>query len=113
MPADSHLAPARGQPSYRGHDVVTVAERADLVGATDRDLLESAGDEGRALVTNNASHLLPIATELLGSSGGSHGGLAHQDERFEDGFADRLYLEIMAEDELPLPTVERGRVAAS
>lgn len=40
-------------------------------------------------------------------------GLAHQDERFEDGFADRLYLEIMAEDELPLPTVERGRVAAS
>jgi hypothetical protein len=64
-------------------------------------------------VTNNARHLVPIATELLGSSGGSHGGLAHQDERFEDGFADRLYLEIMAEDELPLPTVERGRVAAS
>jgi hypothetical protein len=156
-------------------------------------------------VTNNARHLVPIATELLGSSGGSRGCLAHQDERCEDGFADRLggappnrcaraasgaaqaslpeararrhrmpgrslgrestprprldrapsrragrrqsacaggavlrvavsvatqgdtreeafanakeaielYLEIMAEDELPLPTVERGRVAAS
>ncbi len=36
----------------------------------------------------------------------------------EEAFANakeaiELYLEIMAEDELPLPTVERGRVAAS
>lgn len=42
--------------------------------------------------------------------------VATQGDTREEAFANakeaiELYLEIMAEDELPLPTVERGRVA--
>jgi hypothetical protein len=78
---DEHYSPTVAQGLRgRGHDVVAVAERADLVGAADRDLLEAAGDEGRVLVTNNARHLVPIATELLGT-GGSHAGLVLTSDR--------------------------------
>lgn len=58
----------------RGHDVVAVAERADLRAASDRALLEAADREGRALLTNNVRHLVPIATQRLGA-GESHAGL--------------------------------------
>jgi hypothetical protein len=78
---DEHYSPTIAQGLRgRGHDVVAVAERADLVGAADCDLLESAGNEGRVLVTNNARHLVPIATELLGT-GGSHAGLVLTSDR--------------------------------
>jgi hypothetical protein len=58
----------------RGHDVVAVAERADLIAASDCALLEAADREGRALVTNNVRHLVPIATQRPGA-GESHAGL--------------------------------------
>lgn len=78
---DEHYSPTVAQGLRgRGHDVVALAERADLVGAADRDLLESAGDEDRVLVTNNARPLVPIATELLGT-GGSHAGLVLTSDR--------------------------------
>jgi hypothetical protein len=78
---DEHYSPTVAQGLRgRGHDVVAVAERADLVGAADPDLLEAAGDEARTLVTNNARHLVPIATELLGA-GGSHAGLVLTSDR--------------------------------
>jgi hypothetical protein len=64
----------------RGHDVVAVAERADLIAACDRALLEAADREGHALVTNNARHLVPIATQRLGA-GESHAGLVLTSDR--------------------------------
>ena len=64
----------------RGHDVVAVAERADLSAASDRALLEAADRQGRALVTNNVRHLVPIATQRLGA-GESHAGLVLASDR--------------------------------
>lgn len=73
---DEHCSPILAQALRdRGHDVVAVAERPDLTAASDRALLEAADREGRALLTNNARHLVPIATQRLGA-GGSHAGLA-------------------------------------
>jgi len=48
-----------------GYDVVAVAERDDLVGSSDRILLEVAGRESRAVVTNNIKDFRPLAAEWL------------------------------------------------
>jgi len=37
----------------RGHDVVAVKERPELIGLADRELLASAASDGRAVVTEN------------------------------------------------------------
>ena len=58
----------------KGHDVQAVAERADLVGSTDRELLEVAAQEGRALVTNNVKDFRPLAAQWL-AQGRIHAGL--------------------------------------
>jgi predicted nuclease of predicted toxin-antitoxin system len=57
-----------------GHDVVAVAERPELVGSTDRAVLEAASAEGRAVVTNNIKDFRPLAAERL-ATGGTHPGL--------------------------------------
>ncbi len=57
-----------------GHDVVAVAERTDLVGSSDRILLEIASSEGRAVVTNNVKDFRPLAAERL-AQGRTHSGL--------------------------------------
>ena len=56
------------------HDVVAVAERADLVGSSDLVILETASNEGRAVITNNVKDFRPLAAERL-ARGGSHAGL--------------------------------------
>lgn len=58
----------------RGYDVVAVADRADLVGRSDRIVLEAASAERRAVVTNNIKDFRPLATEWL-ARGRAHGGL--------------------------------------
>jgi hypothetical protein len=58
----------------RGYDVVAVAERAHLVAAGDRALLELASSEGRAVITNNVKDFRPLAAERL-ARGRDHGGL--------------------------------------
>lgn len=58
----------------RGHDVIAVAERDDLVGQGDRTILQIACGEGRAAITNNIKDFRPLAAERL-ARGQRHGGL--------------------------------------
>jgi hypothetical protein len=57
-----------------GYDVDAVAERADLVGRSDRIVLEVATREGRAVVTNNIKDFRPLGAEWL-ARGRVHAGL--------------------------------------
>ncbi len=57
-----------------GHDVYAVAERDDLVGYSDRMVLEAADAEDRAVITNNIKDFRPIAAEWL-AQGRTHPGL--------------------------------------
>jgi predicted nuclease of predicted toxin-antitoxin system len=58
----------------RGHDVVAVCERPDLISAEDEALLALSTTEQRALLTNNVRDFVPIATRW-GGEGRSHHGL--------------------------------------
>jgi Domain of unknown function (DUF5615) len=60
---DEHYSPeiAR-QLRTRGHDVVAVAERADLVGLSDDELLRRMARERRAIMTNNVKDFMPLAS---------------------------------------------------
>ncbi|MCP9488873.1 MAG: DUF5615 family PIN-like protein [Solirubrobacteraceae bacterium MAG38_C4-C5] len=78
---DEHYSPTLAQTLRdRGHDVVALGERADLSAASDHVLLEVAEREGRALVTNNVRHLVPLAAQRLGA-GESHAGLVLTSDR--------------------------------
>jgi predicted nuclease of predicted toxin-antitoxin system len=57
-----------------GYDAVAVADRADLVGRSDRFIFEVACSEGRAVVTNNIKDFRPLAAEWL-AQGRAHAGL--------------------------------------
>jgi predicted nuclease of predicted toxin-antitoxin system len=57
-----------------GCDVTAVADRDDLVGRSDRVILEVACREGRAVVTNNIKDFRPLAAEWL-AQGRVHAGL--------------------------------------
>ena len=57
-----------------GFDVEAVAARPDLVGRSDRVILEVASSESRAVVTNNIKDFRPIAAEWL-AQGRVHAGL--------------------------------------
>jgi len=48
----------------RDHDVIAVAERADLRGTPDENLLAWARTEDRALVTDNQRDFIPIHRRL-------------------------------------------------
>jgi hypothetical protein len=58
----------------RDHDVIAVAERSDLIGSSDRVILDAAAHEQRALITNNIKDFRPLAAERL-ARGQGHGGL--------------------------------------
>jgi len=57
-----------------GYDVDAAADREDLVGGSDRIILEVACREGRAVVTNNIKDFRPLAAEWL-AHGRVHAGL--------------------------------------
>lgn len=57
-----------------GHDVVAVVERQDLIGRSDRALLDTAASEDRAVITNNVKDFRPLAAERL-AQGRGHAGL--------------------------------------
>jgi Domain of unknown function (DUF5615) len=59
---------------HAGFDVEAVAERPDLVGRSDRVILEVASSESRAVITNNIKDFRPIAAEWL-AQGRVHAGL--------------------------------------
>jgi predicted nuclease of predicted toxin-antitoxin system len=58
----------------RGCDVEAVTERRDLVGASDEQIVELAGQEARAVITNNIRDFRPIAARRL-AQGKRHAGL--------------------------------------
>jgi predicted nuclease of predicted toxin-antitoxin system len=62
---DEHYAPeiAR-QLRKQGHDVVAVAERADLVGLGDEQLLRRMVQERRAIMTNNVKDFVLLAGRM-------------------------------------------------
>ena len=57
-----------------GYDVDAVAGREDLVGRSDRIVLEVACSEGRAMATSNIKDFRPLAAERL-AQGRVHAGL--------------------------------------
>ena len=72
---DEHLSPQIAELLRQaGYDVVAVADRDDLVGLSDRMILEAASSERRAVVTNNIKDFRPLAAEWL-AQGRTHGGL--------------------------------------
>jgi hypothetical protein len=77
---DEHYSPeiAR-QLRTRGHDVVAVAERADLIGLGDDGLLRRMMREGRAIMTNNVKDFVPLATRAALEAGGHEGLLLTSD----------------------------------
>jgi hypothetical protein len=61
---DEHLDPAIAVQLRRsGREVVAVKEDDDLVGLSDRDLLDWAVDAGRVIVTYNVRHFRPLCEE--------------------------------------------------
>jgi predicted nuclease of predicted toxin-antitoxin system len=58
----------------RGHDVIAVGERPDLIGLSDRDIIVIAHSESRAVITNNVKDFRPLAADRL-ARGEQHGGL--------------------------------------
>jgi GAF domain-containing protein len=58
----------------RGLDVEAVVERADLIQAPDREVIEVAAREGRAVVSNNIKDFRPLAAERV-TDGRGHAGL--------------------------------------
>jgi predicted nuclease of predicted toxin-antitoxin system len=57
-----------------GYDMQAVAERPDLLGGSDRSILEIASAESRAVITNNIKDFRPLAAEWL-AQGRVHAGL--------------------------------------
>lgn len=58
----------------RGLDAQAVVERVDLPQATDREVMETATREERAVVTNNIKDFRPLAAERI-ADGRTHAGL--------------------------------------
>lgn len=71
---EMYAAAVAEQLRRRDHDVIAVAERADLRGAPDEDLLAWARTEDRALVTDNQRDFIPIHHRCI-ASGHDHNGL--------------------------------------
>jgi len=78
---DEQLSPKIAeQLRRRGHDVVAVTERGDLISLLDRPLVEQMLSEGRAIVTNDAADHTRLFAEML-ESGRGHYGLLFTDDR--------------------------------
>jgi hypothetical protein len=72
---DEHFSPAVASLlRERGMDAKGVVERPDLIGKADREVLDSANREGRAVVTNNIKDFRAIAAESL-TDGRGHAGV--------------------------------------
>ncbi len=61
---DEHYSPAIArQLRANDHDVVAVAERADLIGLSDEELFRRMGQEQRAIMTNNIKDFVPLTSQ--------------------------------------------------
>jgi len=66
---EMYTAAVAEQLRQRDHDVIAVAERTDLRGTPDEDLLAWAQTEDRALVTDNQRDFIPIHHSRIAVSG--------------------------------------------
>jgi predicted nuclease of predicted toxin-antitoxin system len=64
----------------RGHDVIAVKERPDLVGVDDEPLLERAAAEDRVLLTNNVGDFSRLV-QRLPAEGRTHHGVVLTNDR--------------------------------
>lgn len=64
----------------RGHDVVSVKQREDLVEQSDSLIFSVAQVEGRAILTENIEHFMELAVGAI-SEGRSHAGLIYTTDR--------------------------------
>ena len=77
---DEHYSPAIArQLRTRGHDVVAVPERADLVSLSDDDLRRMA-QERRAIMTNNVKDFMPLANRAAQGDDDHYGLLFTSDK---------------------------------
>ena len=78
---DGHYSPeiAR-QLRERGHDVIAVAERHDLIGLSDHELFRRVVAEGRAIMTNNVKDFMPLSAQAS-VEGEKHFGLLLTSDR--------------------------------
>jgi predicted nuclease of predicted toxin-antitoxin system len=80
---DEHFSPAIArQLRARDHDVVAVAERADLVGLGDEELLRRMAQEERAIMTNNVKDFVPITSRMAVRGDGHFGVLLTSEKSF-------------------------------
>lgn len=107
---DEHFSPhiAR-QLRSRGHDVVAVTERAELLSVSDRELLALMRAEGRVMVTNNAVDYVSLFGEAIASGVGTFGILLTHDRSLPRtkggigllvGSLEKKLLELTADDAL-------------
>ena len=84
----------------RDRDVIAVAERADLRGAPDEDLLDWALSENRALVTDNQRDFIPIHHRRIASGSDHRGLILTTNRRFPRGQPATTGKLVMALEEL-------------
>lgn len=78
---DQHYSPDIAEAlRARGHDVVSVKERAELSGLTDRELLTRMAAERRTVVTENVADFMPLVREAA-ARGDVHYGLVFSPSR--------------------------------
>ena len=78
---DEHYSPAIArQLRTRGHDVVAVVERADLVSLSDDDLLRRMAQGCRAIMTNNVKDFMPLANRAAQGDDDHYGLLFTSDK---------------------------------
>jgi hypothetical protein len=78
---DEHYSPKiADELRNRGHDVVSAAERDDLRGLSDVELLTRATAERRALVTENVSDFMPLVRAAV-AAGERHFGIVFTSQR--------------------------------
>jgi hypothetical protein len=71
---DEHYSPRIAQQlRRRGHDVVSVSERAELIGLGDSDLLRLAAAEKRTIVTENVADFVELTRHFAAREEGHYG----------------------------------------
>ncbi len=69
----------------RGHDVVAVLERPDLVGTPDHEVRATAQRERQAVITENVSDFRPLAHAVVAAGGVHHGLILTSNRQFPRG----------------------------
>lgn len=79
---DEHYSPRIAQQlRRRGHDVVSVSERTELIGVSDSDLLRLAAAERRSIVTENVADFIEL-TRHFAAREEDHYGIVFVSSRF-------------------------------